>query len=121
VAQIGHGEESTILSEHRGMGRSLGTIWGPHVIRDLERRTRRSTSRNTMTPCLTCPNGYFNVLGVKGSQVRILSARRSSRSPLSRLFRQLRGLPSFPKRILLKIYTARSLGPIWDPSHDDWC
>ena len=63
----------------------LGTVWGPHVKHDLERRSRRGTSFDTPTPRLTCGNTNSNALGVKGSQVQILSARRQSG------FSQLRG------------------------------
>ena len=56
----------------------LGTIWGPHVTRDLEQRDYRDTSRGTRAPRLSCENGYCADLGVKGSQVQILSARRST-------------------------------------------
>jgi hypothetical protein len=54
----------------------LGTVWGPHVMRNREQRARRGTSFDTRTPRLSCGNGYPSGLGVKGSQVQILSARR---------------------------------------------
>jgi hypothetical protein len=53
----------------------LGTIWGPHVTRDHEQRDHGDTSRSTCVPRLTCANGNIAGLGVKGSQVQILSAR----------------------------------------------
>jgi hypothetical protein len=54
----------------------LGTVWGPHVMRDHEQPARRYTSLDALAPCLICGNGYRAGLGVKGSQVQILSARR---------------------------------------------
>ena len=58
--------------------RRPGTIWGPHAVRDHERpaemRSRRTALR-TRTPCVTCRNGCRALLGVRGSQVQILSAR----------------------------------------------
>jgi hypothetical protein len=54
----------------------LGTVWGPHVMRDHERQVRWGTSFDTQSPRLSCGNDYLAGLGVKGSQVRILSARR---------------------------------------------
>jgi hypothetical protein len=56
--------------------RSLGTTWGPHGMSDHEQRADDRTSSESMTRHLTCGNAYSNVLGVKGSQVRILSSRR---------------------------------------------
>jgi hypothetical protein len=53
----------------------LGTIWGPHVMRDLEQRAYEHDPANDLSPRLSCENAYAMVLGVKGSQVRILSAR----------------------------------------------
>ena len=55
----------------------LGTTWGPHAVRDHERAACQRTSRDLVQLALTCGNGYSNVLGVKGSQVQILSARRT--------------------------------------------
>jgi hypothetical protein len=55
---------------------ALGTNLGPRVVRDLERCTRRGTSRTGSAPRLTCENVNPNALGVKGSRVQILSARR---------------------------------------------
>ncbi|MGA6092773.1 hypothetical protein ATK36_6326 [Amycolatopsis sulphurea] len=53
----------------------LGTTWGPHVVRDHERAAGHRTSDDLVQLALTCGNRYSNVLGVKGSQVQILSAR----------------------------------------------
>lgn len=55
----------------------LGTIWGPHVLRGGEQAACRSLTRTTLALGLTSRYPYSYVLGVKGSQVRILSSRRS--------------------------------------------
>jgi hypothetical protein len=57
--------------------RNLGATWGPHVMRVPEQRAGDRTPHLISKPCLTCVNRYSNVLGVKGSQVQILSSRRS--------------------------------------------
>jgi hypothetical protein len=63
----------------RGSRRSflLGTIWGPHVLRGNEQTARRSVTRTLHVSGLTSGDAYPYVLGVKGSQVQILSSRRS--------------------------------------------
>jgi hypothetical protein len=62
--------------------RNLGTTWGPHVMRVPEQRAGGRTSNVIIRRCVTCRNHYPDVLGVKGSQVQILSSRRST-SPLT--------------------------------------
>jgi uncharacterized DUF497 family protein len=57
-----------------------GSAWDPFgTTRHARPRTMRPVRHviNGYEPSLTCENVMFNVLGVKGSQVRILSARRS--------------------------------------------
>jgi hypothetical protein len=78
----------------------LGAVWGPHVMRDHAQRPQLSTSLDTRARVLTCGNGSHCVLGVKGSQVQILSARRHARSPLAWLFHQVRGLLAFSMNAL---------------------
>jgi hypothetical protein len=53
--------------------------WGPHGDHTSCARLLASRWRDLLRPrCtpLTCVNGYPHVLGVKGSQVQILSSRR---------------------------------------------
>jgi hypothetical protein len=69
----------------------LGTIWGPHVLHEGEQPTRRSCARTPPEPSLTRIDAYSYVLGVKGSQVQILSSRRHEGSPQVRTC----GDPSF--------------------------
>jgi hypothetical protein len=54
----------------------LGAVWGPHVMRDHAQRPRPDASLDTRARVLSCGNSNSGVLGVKGSQVQILSARR---------------------------------------------
>ncbi|HEX5405067.1 MAG TPA: hypothetical protein VFX16_22515, partial [Pseudonocardiaceae bacterium] len=56
---------------------NLGTTWGPHAVRVPEQRAGDRTSNVIIKPHVTCGNRCSNVLGVKGSQVQILSSRRS--------------------------------------------
>jgi hypothetical protein len=56
---------------------NLGTTWGPHAMHVREQRAGHRTSRVIIKPTVTCGNHSRNVLGVKGSQVQILSSRRS--------------------------------------------
>jgi hypothetical protein len=71
----------------KGSGRSR-----KHGLGDRLGTTRHARPRTTLPPWhvgdtherqLTCGNAYSAILGVKGSQVQILSARRSYRSPLT--------------------------------------
>ncbi len=54
-----------------------GTTLGPHRPHDLEQREVTHTQRDTMEPHLTCEKSSGGNLGVKGSQVQILSSRWS--------------------------------------------
>jgi hypothetical protein len=54
----------------------LGTTWGPHALHATRRLARRLVARTALAPPLTRTDAYSYVLGVKGSQVRILSSRR---------------------------------------------
>jgi hypothetical protein len=60
----------------------FGTILGPHVMRDGERPARLCTLCTRTNRPAYCPRpgkmGYHYLLGVKWSQVQILSARRRS-------------------------------------------
>jgi hypothetical protein len=53
----------------------LGAVWRPHVMRDHAQRPQRSAALDTPARPLSCGNGSHCVLGVKGSQVQILSTR----------------------------------------------
>src|SRR5262249_13041796 len=53
----------------------LGTIWGPHDLHAGRRPARQPRVHTALVTCLTCGDAYFYVLGVKGSQVQILSSR----------------------------------------------
>ena len=55
----------------------LGTTWGPHALHADRRPARRLAAHTALAPPLTRTDAYSHVLGVKGSQVRILSSRRS--------------------------------------------
>jgi hypothetical protein len=57
--------------------RGRGTTWGPHVMRVSEQPAGGRTAHLIRKLCLNCGNCYSDVLGVKGSQVQILSSRRS--------------------------------------------
>ncbi len=70
-------------------------------MRDLERCTLGGTACSTRAPCLTSQNGYYNVLGVKGAQVQILSARRSRLARWFWMFVQVSGPFCCPFMILL--------------------
>ena len=54
---------------------ALGTIWGPLSANALVAHTRQTRLAEGGT-CLTCENARTPELGVKGSQVQILSSRR---------------------------------------------
>jgi hypothetical protein len=54
----------------------LGTIWGPHVLHGGEQPARQPLAYTASAPDLTSRDAYSYVLGVKGSQVRILSSRQ---------------------------------------------
>jgi hypothetical protein len=70
--------------------------WGPHALHAGTRPARRLVARTALTPPLTRVDAYSHVLGVKGSQVRILSSRpRSSRSEG---FRRSTGAPYLDPR-----------------------
>ena len=63
----------------RGVPWGLGTIWGPDVVRNHERPAAERIACagcRAGIRCLTCGIGCRTLLGVKGSQVQILSARR---------------------------------------------
>jgi hypothetical protein len=54
----------------------LGTTWGPHALQAGRRPARRLIAPTALAPPLTRADAYSHVLGVKGSQVQILSSRR---------------------------------------------
>jgi hypothetical protein len=54
----------------------LGTIWGPHDARDPEQHARGRTSCTLVPPDMRRWFLWSLLLGVKGSQVQILSSRR---------------------------------------------
>jgi hypothetical protein len=53
----------------------LGTIWGPHVLHGGEQLARSPLAHTAAALFLTSRDAYSYVLGVKGSQVQILSSR----------------------------------------------
>jgi hypothetical protein len=53
----------------------LGTTWGPHVLHGGVQPARRPLALTALAPQLTTAYAYSHVLGVKGSQVQILSSR----------------------------------------------
>jgi hypothetical protein len=54
----------------------LETSWGPHAVRDAERPAPSRTLCKTKNMLSSAETAKIDVLGVKGSQVQILSARR---------------------------------------------
>jgi hypothetical protein len=66
-------------------GRQWRRGWDPFgTTHSASERTSRTSCvpSNGRSTFVTCGNVYSNVLGVKGSQVQILSSRRSTRGPL---------------------------------------
>ncbi len=56
--------------------KAVGTMRGPHGMRTLTQSPDRRTQANVAKTSLTSDSAFVSVLGVKWSQVQILSARQ---------------------------------------------
>jgi hypothetical protein len=96
----------------------LGTIWGPHVLHAGRRPARRLGVHTVLIPPLTRIDAYSNVLGVKGSQVQILSSRtqtlssRPTLGPLTLDEHHVSG-PSCCYGLIFSVGDCAELGTLW--------
>jgi hypothetical protein len=64
----------------RGERLTLGTMWGPRTVRRQQNKEVAADGGRRETRVLPC-RGHRELLGVKGSQVQILSSRQGCQRP----------------------------------------
>jgi hypothetical protein len=60
---------------------TLGTMWGPRSVRRLQNKEVAAAGERPETNVLPCC-GHGELVGVKGSQVQILSSRQGHQRPV---------------------------------------